>query len=75
MNQMGTRRKYSDEFETEPGTSIQRIAVDLGINAGMLRSWIKKASGQPGDRKNAPDLELNNLRSAGVKMPVTVSYL
>lgn len=66
MNQMGTRRKYTDEFKAEAvrlanqqGTSIQAIADDLGINAGMLRRWVKTASRVPSSRKNMVDAELN----------------
>jgi len=66
MNQMGTRRKYTDEFKAEAvrlasqqDSSIQGIADDLGINSGMLRRWIKTANGVPSTQKNMADTELN----------------
>jgi transposase len=41
-----TRRKYSDEYKREavaltrvPGTTVQAVAKDLGINAHMLGKW------------------------------------
>lgn len=53
------RRKYTDEFKqdaarlvTEQGYKVPEAARNLGINEGVLRRWIKKAtekteSGQP----------------------------
>lgn len=43
---MQKRRKYSTEFKQEvvqlasaPGVSRSQVAMDLGINAGMLARW------------------------------------
>lgn len=66
MNQMGTRRKYTEEFKAETvrfasqqSTSTQGIAGELGINSGMLRRRVKMANGVPSSRKNMADIELN----------------
>jgi len=41
-----TRRRYSDEYKREavamarsPGTTLQQVASDLGINPNMLGRW------------------------------------
>lgn len=44
------RKTYTEEFkrdavtlyENSPGTSIQTIATDLGINRATLHNWLKK---------------------------------
>lgn len=44
------RKTYTEEFkrdavalyENSPGTSIQTIATDLGINRNTLQNWLKK---------------------------------
>ncbi len=44
------RRRFSREFKAEivaqcqaPGASVSRISLDNGLNANMVRRWIKEA--------------------------------
>lgn len=54
-------KTYSEEFkrdavalyENSPGTSIQTIATDLGVNRATLANWVKNT---------APRLPLKNPR-------------
>ena len=56
------RRKYTDEFRqdavklvTEQGYKVPEAARNLGINAAMLRRWIKNATdGAEGGRHRMP---------------------
>jgi len=50
------RRRYSDEYKREavamtrsPGTTLQQVASDLGINQNMLGRW-RRALELHGDR-------------------------
>ena len=72
-----TRRKYTKEFKEEAvrltytsNKGIQQIAVDLGLNAGMLGRWRHEYQERrdgtvafPGSG-HARDEELMNLRKA-----------
>jgi transposase-like protein len=56
------RRKYSDEFKEEAvrlaqrsGVPMSQTAEELGINAEMLRSWVRQFGSRPdGERKASP---------------------
>jgi len=48
------RRTHSDEFEADavaacmqPGISMASVAMSRGINANLLRRWVREAEGQP----------------------------
>ena len=50
----GTRRKHSDEFRAEvlaqcrrPGKSIAGVALEHGLNANLVRVWLRKAEPSP----------------------------
>ncbi len=50
----GTRRKHSDEFRAEvlaqcrqPGKSIAGVALKHGLNANMVRIWLRKSEPSP----------------------------
>lgn len=50
----GTRRSYSDEFRAEvlaecrqPGKSIAGVALKHGLNANMVRVWLRKSEPSP----------------------------
>lgn len=38
----------------EPGVSVSRLALDNGINANLLRKWIKEAKAADPERRFAP---------------------
>ena len=51
---MATRKTYTRDFKveavklvTEQGMSRSRLARDLGIDPGSLRSWIRQLTGAP----------------------------
>jgi transposase len=56
------RRKYSDEFKEESvklaqrsGIPVSQTAKELGINAEMLRNWIRQfGAGPDGERRMSP---------------------
>jgi len=56
------RRKYSDEFKEEAvklaqrsGVPMSQTAKELGINAEMLRNWVRQfGSGADGERRMSP---------------------
>lgn len=58
------RRRHSPEFKEqiiaacqEPGVSVARVALDHGLNANMVRLWIK-ASRKESSTKSAPFVPL-----------------
>jgi transposase len=67
------RRRHSALFKAEavgacqqPGVSIAAVALARGLNANMLRDWVRKAerSGRPiAIRGTVPDLALGNAES------------
>ena len=70
---MTKRRTYSRDFKTEAvrlvteqGMSCRRVARDLGIDPGSLRSWIKQLTADPErafpGKGHARDEELRRLR-------------
>ncbi len=56
------RRLHSDEFKanavascTQPGMSMAAVAMANGVNANLLRRWVREAELRPGgDRPDAP---------------------
>ena len=49
------RRLHSDEFKAnavasaaQPGVSMASVAMSLGINANLLRRWVRDAEVPPG---------------------------
>ena len=76
---MTTRKKYSKEFKldavslvTEQGYNRSEAARSLGINANMLRRWVKEAESDDGlafrgNGKLTPDQEENRQLKALVK--------
>ena len=56
------RRLHSDEFKanavascTQPGMSMAAVAMANGVNANLLRRWVREAELRPGgDRRDAP---------------------
>jgi len=50
----GTRRRHSDEFRAavlvecrQPGKSIAGVALKHGLNANMVRAWLRKSNQFP----------------------------
>lgn len=50
----GTRRSHSDEFRAavlvecrQPGKSIAGVALKHGLNANMVRAWLRKSQQPP----------------------------
>ena len=50
----GTRRRHSDEFRAavlvechQPGKSIAGVALKHGLNANMVRAWLRKSQQLP----------------------------
>lgn len=50
----GTRRRHSDEFRAavlvecrQPGKSIAGVALKHGLNANMVRAWLRKSQQPP----------------------------
>jgi transposase-like protein len=50
----GTRRRHSDEFKAavlvacrQPGKSIAGVALKHGLNANMVRAWLRKSQQLP----------------------------
>ena len=76
---MTTRKKYTKEFKLdavslvkEQGYNRSEAARSLGINANMLRRWVKEAESDDGQAfrgngKLTPDLEENRQLKALVK--------
>ena len=57
------RRLHSDEFKAhavasaaQPGVSMASVAMSLGINANLLRRWVRDAEVPPVNSANAPKL-------------------
>jgi transposase len=56
------RRLHSDEFKanlvascSQPGMSMAAVAMGNGVNANLLRRWVREAELRPGgDRPDAP---------------------
>lgn len=56
------RRLHSDEFKAnavascmQPGMSMAAVAIANGVNANLLRRWVREAELRPGgDRRDAP---------------------
>jgi len=62
------RRKYSDEFKEEAvklaqrsGVPMSQTAKELGINAEMLRSWVRQFGSGPGGEKRISPSEHSEL--------------
>lgn len=58
---MEKRRKYTAEYKEqavklslEPGSSVNQVAEDLGINANMLSRWRKKYDMRQNGRTRFP---------------------
>jgi transposase-like protein len=54
------RRRHSPELKSrviaacqEPGVSVSRVALDHGLNANMVRTWIKAANAQPSSQSTS----------------------
>ena len=64
------RRKYGDEFKEEAvklaqrsGVPMSQTAKELGLNAGVLRRWVKSFGVRPdGSRNMSPDEHSENVR-------------
>jgi transposase len=62
---------YSNAFREEAirqvrasGKPLTRMALELGVNYGALRSWVKEAESPPGERLTETErAELRRLRS------------
>lgn len=73
------RRTYSEEFKAqvvaaslEPGVSMAAVALANGLNANLLRRWVKES----GEQAPAADVSGNNDDSGGsppTLVPVTLS--
>jgi len=82
----GDARLHSDKFKAnavalaaQPGVSMASIAMSLGINANLLRRWVRDAEVPPVSSANAPKLlhspELKSSPSSfvPVQLPVPVT--
>jgi transposase len=56
------RRRYDSSSKARlvaeclsPGVSVSRLALDNGVNANLLRKWIKEAKGAGGARGAGPE--------------------
>src|SRR5690554_264708 len=65
------RRRYSPEFKArivaqclESGASVSRIALDNGLNANMVRRWIREAHRTPKSLATTPGFVPVNLAAA-----------
>lgn len=65
------RRRYSPEFKArivaqclESGASVSRIALDNGLNANMVRRWIREARRTPKSLATTPGFVPVNLAAA-----------
>lgn len=65
------RRRFSREFKAqivaqcqEPGVSVSRISLDNGLNANMVRRWIKEARRVPKAPATTPEFVPVNLPAA-----------
>ena len=66
------RRLHSDEFKanavascTQPGMSMAAVAMANGVNANLLRRWVREAELRPcGDRPDAPVATIAQPRAA-----------
>ena len=65
------RRRFSREFKEgvvaqclEPGASVSRIALDNGLNANMVRRWIREARWAPKTPATTPGFVPVNLAVA-----------
>jgi transposase len=83
---MSKRRKYSAEFKREavqltamPDTTLRQVALDLGINEGMLGRWRSdlEARGELAfvGQGNARDQELMRLRRELAKVKQERDFL
>lgn len=55
------RRRHSREFKAQvvaacrqPGASVSRTALDHGLNANMVRRWIREAEQGPAEPRQTP---------------------
>lgn len=64
------RRKYSDEFKSESvklaqrsGVPMSQTARELGLNAEILRRWVKEFGARPdGSRGLSPEQHSENVQ-------------
>jgi transposase-like protein len=69
------RRQHSAEFKQElvalcqPGTSVSAVALAHGINANLLRQWIKRLAAQSSKTMASP----TKLVPVQVNLPTVVS--
>lgn len=71
-----TRRRHSDEFRArvvavcrQPGVSVSAVALAHGLNANLLRRWIKEGAGRmPVPRRVAVEPAVAAMRV----VPVTI---
>ncbi|MBS1833572.1 MAG: transposase [Acidobacteria bacterium] len=75
------RRRYSEEFRRQvveaclqPGISIAAVALANGLNANLLRRWVKDDRGvkEAGNGAGIDDAQASDLRPPTL-VPVTVS--
>jgi len=65
----GTKPQYPPEFKAEAirlvrssGSSISRIAKDLGVSGNSLRAWVKQAEIDQGEREGLTTEEREELK-------------
>ncbi len=74
-----TRRRHSEEFRAEvvagsrqPGVSVSAVALANGLNANLLRRWIKEHQERPaGTELAGPDATPSHAKTTAL-VPVTV---
>lgn len=75
------RRQHSPEFKTEvilaclrPGMSMAAVALAHGLNANMLRSWVREYEREHGPRANLPVVTPNSRAANAMPSFVPITF-